>query len=70
MGPLPMKPTVVMPMANPGRAPGIPGCRFLALDYQGIRKHAGIMKMINAINATAATQIPPRRLRRKNVESN
>jgi len=27
------------------------------------------MKMINAINASAATQIPPRRLRRKNVES-
>jgi hypothetical protein len=25
--------------------------------------------MINAINTTAATQIPPRRLRRKNVES-
>ena len=47
MRPLPMKPTVVMPMANPGRAPGNPGCRFLALDYQSVPgTNAWIMKMI------------------------
>jgi hypothetical protein len=49
MRPLPMKPTVVTQWLTLGARPA----------FHDAASNAGIMKMINAINTTAATQIHP-----------